>query len=524
MDIDEGLDSELPSSTLVDISPQILALATLLMPTDPVLTSRNIQRTLEDVLARIYAPQPPEQPQTASSPLGTPPPPPPNLFDNPLASCVDEDVKISRKTTVSLIYTYAEETFLEYPETSPEGVGHLFLMDPAAPERWRNPLLDFAYSLGAPKGYSRVGQDSAPLCEETLFDSDEEEVQDALIFHRRRHQRGYVPKTDSCEGRLYLSHDFKGKPFIKCEHYSTHNNKDHYINTAISDGSYNIDYLEALFSGDEEDVSYIEEAGVGLGYGPLVDCTTVCNYSSQKTLCPFEHRDSEGDLAQLEMVHLTCDCKANAYVPLMEYRAECPKVLVVVKGVHPHPIPLPMKTPRAVKTEILDLLPRFQEDLPDQVDAASLSPEPHFLNPTLSDLHTSLANRSHLKAYIDQICKAIFPHGTDWKGVFELEIKHRLERPLKDRYIRFVLDVDASDFAIHPEDELSLAPGSPSRLQFIVCMGWEGSDRLRRCQYVQSDIGFKRVVGFYKFELAGWERDAHTGKQANIVHVSLVKC
>ncbi|KAJ6477108.1 hypothetical protein C8R47DRAFT_393343 [Mycena vitilis] len=606
MDINEGLDSQLPSSALVDISPQILALATLLMPTDPILASRDIQCTLEDVLARIYAPQPPEQSQTASSPLGAPPPPPPDLSDNPLASCVDEDVKISRKTTLSLLYTYAEETFLEYPETSLEGVGHLFLMDAAAPEDWRNPLLDFAYSLGAPKGYSQIGHDSyvsvltdrggemvpcrvqnvtcqgckicpqvdqrtvkephfcasrallqerlrndrdirlsgaspsrdifqktaalvaalrkigcsAPLCEETLFDSDEEEVQDALIFHRRRHQRGYVPKTDSCEGRLYLSHDFKGRPLIKCEHYSTHNNKDHYINTAISDGSYDIEYLEALFSGDEEDVSYIEEAGVGLGYGPLVECTTVCNYSSQKTLCPFEHRDSEGDLAQLEMVHLTCECKVNAYVPLIEYRAECPKVLVVVKGVHRHPIPLPMKTPRAVKTEILDLLPRFQEDLPDLTPRRFLRNPivksylalkfPEVLNPTLSDLHTSLANRSHLKAYIDQIRKAIFPHGTDWKGVFNLEIKHRLERPLKDRYIRFVVDVDASKFAIHPEDELSLAPSGPCRLQFIVCMGWEGSDRLRRCQYVQSDIGFKRVVGFYEFELAGWERDAHT--------------
>jgi hypothetical protein len=37
-----------------------------------------------------------------------------------------------------------------------------------------------------------------------------------LIFHRRCHQRGYVPKTDSCEGRLYPSYDFRGKPFIKC--------------------------------------------------------------------------------------------------------------------------------------------------------------------------------------------------------------------------------------------------------------------------------------------------------------------
>ncbi|KAJ7803088.1 hypothetical protein B0H14DRAFT_2184709, partial [Mycena olivaceomarginata] len=41
---------------------------------------------------------------------------------------------------------------------------------------------------------------------------------------------------------------------------------------------------------------------------------------------------------------------------------------------------------------------------------------PLILAPTLSDVHISLANRSHLKAYIDQVRKALFPHGTDWKG------------------------------------------------------------------------------------------------------------
>jgi hypothetical protein len=231
----------------------------------------------------------------------------------------------------------------------------------------------------------------------------------------------------------------------RCEHYSTHNNKDHYINTAISDSSYDIHYLEALFSGDEEDVSYIEEAEIGLGYRPLVDCTTVFNFSSQKTLyrmssassraqyqnnnhTAFEHRDSAGDLVQFEMDRLPCNCKVNAYVPLAKYRAECPKVLVAVKGAHHHPIPLPIKTPRAVKTEILDLLPRFQEHLPDLTPRRFLR-NPivksylavkflEVLNPTLGDLHISLANRSYLKAYIDQIRKAIFPHGTDWTGLY----------------------------------------------------------------------------------------------------------
>jgi hypothetical protein len=87
---------------------------------------------------------------------------------------------------------------------------------------------------------------------------------------------------------------------------------------------------------------------------------------------------------------------------------------------------LPEKTPRAIKAEIIKLLPRFQEDLPDltlrrflrnPIVKSYLSIKfPDVLNPTLSDLHISLANRSHLKAYIDQVREAIFPHGTDWKG------------------------------------------------------------------------------------------------------------
>ncbi|KAJ6617105.1 hypothetical protein B0H10DRAFT_1948621 [Mycena sp. CBHHK59/15] len=203
------------------------------------------------------------------------------------------------------------------------------------------------------------------------------------------------------------------------------------------------------------------------------------------------------------MEPLSCSCKIKVYEPLEEYQDVCPSVLVVLEGVHFHPIPLPAKTPPAIKAEILRLLPRFQEDLPDltprrflrnPIVKSYLSVKfPNILNPTMSDLHTSLANRSHLKAFIDQVRKGLFPSGTGWK----------------DQYIWCFIDLDSTDLPSHPEDELQKTLGS-SRLRFIVCMGREGSERLLTSQYVQSDIGFKRVVGFYEFELAGWERDAHT--------------
>ncbi|KAJ6527069.1 hypothetical protein B0H19DRAFT_970076 [Mycena capillaripes] len=543
---------------------------------------------------RILAP--PQLPRLPS-PICTPPrpshrqrlspnvtPPRPCSPHSP-ASEIGVDVKITRQTTISSLYTYALGTSVEYPQTSIEGVGHLFLMDPSDTDNWPNPIRDFAYSLGDPKGYTRTSLSnfveiltdsngnmvpcriqhatckgikicprvnqlkirephshatrallqqrfrndrqarlngaspsrdvfqktaalvtalrklgcSAPRYEETIFESDEEEAHDAFVFHRKRNQRGYVPKQELCEGRLYLRSDFEQKPYIKCEHYSKQNNKNHYLNTSISDGSYDLSYLEALFGGDEEEVLYIEEAAIGLGFGPLVECTTICNTSSQRTLCPFDHRDDNGELIQLEMESLACDCIVKAYVPFPEYRAECPKVLVVVKGVHHHPIPLPHKTPNAIKAEIIRLLPRFQEDLPD------LTPRRFLRNPIVK----SYLSLKFPNVYIDQVRQAVFPHGTDWKGLSHLYEQQTVERPLKDRYIRCVVDLDANQFSVHPEDEPNLVVSS-NRLRFIVCMGWEGSDRLQRCQYVQSDIGFKRVVGFYEFELGGWERDAHT--------------
>ncbi|KAJ7156459.1 hypothetical protein C8R43DRAFT_853713, partial [Mycena crocata] len=41
---------------------------------------------------------------------------------------------------------------------------------------------------------------------------------------------------------------------------------------------------------------------------------------------------------------------------------------------------------------------------------------PRIPSPTLSHLHVSLANRSHIKLYIKEIRKIYCPHGTGWAG------------------------------------------------------------------------------------------------------------
>lgn len=52
------------------------------------------------------------------------------------------------------------------------------------------------------------------------------------------------------------------------------------------------------------------------------------------------------------------------------------------------------------------------------------------------------------------------------------------------------------------------AEAETTPFRMVVCMFPEASFRLRSCQYLQCDIGFKRVAGFKEFELGG--RDPET--------------
>jgi hypothetical protein len=76
-------------------------------------------------------------------------------------------------------------------------------------------------------------------------------------------------------------------------------------------------------------------------------------------------------------------------------------------------------------------------------------------------------------------------------------------------YIRRILDLDDASLESHEEDEPAVA-AHENRTRIIICMTMEGSKRLLRAKYLQSDIGFKRIVGFMEFELACMDRDANT--------------
>lgn len=73
-------------------------------------------------------------------------------------------------------------------------------------------------------------------------------------------------------------------------------------------------------------------------------------------------------------------------------------------------------------------------------------------------------------------------------------------------YIRVAEEINIG-LPSHEEDDLER---SEEPLRIIICMTKESSKRLLDAQYLQSDIGFKRIVGFYEFELGGLEFDSHT--------------
>lgn len=134
----------------------------------------------------------------------------------------------------------------------------------------------------------------------------------------------------------------------------------------------------------------------------------------------------DGRLNQAKMVQLPCKSTFRRFEPIEEKRDKCPFVLVIARGVHTHPIPLPTKTPRVIRDEVQQLLCTLDEDLPDLTSRRFLRHSslksylvlkyPTLLNPTLADLHISLANRAHLQCCIDVVKNECFPLGTGWEG------------------------------------------------------------------------------------------------------------
>ncbi|KAF4593638.1 hypothetical protein EYR40_008426 [Pleurotus pulmonarius] len=231
-----------------------------------------------------------------------------------------------------------------------------------------------------------------------------------------------------------------------------------------------------------------------------------------------EHRDEQGEITLARMQVLDCHSKIRVFEPLEEYRRACPHVLVVCSGEHSHPIPVPNKTPSSIRSEIFRLLQLLDYDLPDLTPRRFLRHPttlaylrqqlPDIANPMLMDLHPSLANRDHIRAYIKQVQETLYPGGTGWDGEGLLAEKEKQDRDIL-QYIRLAEEFNLPESDTDGDDDTS-AIDSCSPFRMVICMFPEASRRLARAQYLQCDIGFKRIVGFQEFELGGMDEESHT--------------
>ncbi|KIK75466.1 hypothetical protein PAXRUDRAFT_36981 [Paxillus rubicundulus Ve08.2h10] len=395
-------------------------------------------------------------------------------------------------------------------------------MDPS--QLWYNPATSFAYSLGEPKG-SRGGLARAVYCN-LLQDSEGNQVpcreshatcnqvagqgckacsyadQTFLSTPHHHASRGHIqshlysenltlsaqvlkkthtfwaalqkngcgtlPDPSPTQSRTYDRSDNR----LHCEFYDEKGIRDHLVHYGPESGEYDIGYLQALFNEDMDEINAIELEARQCGFDPAAPCPTIMNHTSVRVTCPRDHCDENRRPQLGSMVSITCCSLFWTYQPLQEYQQACPKVLVVCSGVHTHPIPLPTKTPLVVRSQILSLLHEMDYNLPDMTPRRFLRHTsiksylqtrfPPTVNPALSDLHISLANRL-------------------------LNIKEIQDRTLPNHHHYIWLAVEVLQAELLGNCELDN----------------EGDHDDTSTPLHVSDIAFKWVAGFQEFKLGG---------------------
>ncbi|KAJ7254283.1 hypothetical protein C8J57DRAFT_1237000 [Mycena rebaudengoi] len=119
---------------------------------------------------------------------------------------------------------------------------------------------------------------------------------------------------------------------------------------------------------------------------------------------------------------------------------------------------------------------------------------------------TSLGNGDYIRAYILQAQKDIFPNGTSHKHLKDKQDKFLAPA---ECYIRYMKEIPAlGSFPLKEEDDNLIDQGVAFRI--AVCMSKDGSHRLLKSKYIQSDIAFRRIIGFKEFELGALEHNSRT--------------
>jgi hypothetical protein len=167
------IEGRTPSNAAVDLTPDIEALHEHLSRTaGPIFGSSSMKASLRLVLDQLPFERGPSSScansamsttstSVPSSPASSPfpaqhtvPHPPAPVTIDPMPT-LRTNVQINRITTLSKLFTYSPEAFVEYPETQEHGlVGHIFTFHA---QTWKHPKNDICYSLGSPKGGTPEG-------------------------------------------------------------------------------------------------------------------------------------------------------------------------------------------------------------------------------------------------------------------------------------------------------------------------------------------------------------------------------
>jgi hypothetical protein len=139
-----------------DARPQLLMLQTLLSNSSPgpILVPPELYNSLKLAIERL------EQLSAGPEALRITLPQEPSFLNIPTRSVqaieVEHNVFINEKTILTTLYRYPPNTYMEYPETGEDPIGHLFELDP---QNWEHPNNDFCYSQGKPAGQSIKGEE-----------------------------------------------------------------------------------------------------------------------------------------------------------------------------------------------------------------------------------------------------------------------------------------------------------------------------------------------------------------------------
>ncbi|KAJ7800666.1 hypothetical protein B0H14DRAFT_3490470 [Mycena olivaceomarginata] len=263
---------------------------------------------------------------------------------------------------------------------------------------------------------------------------------------------------------------------------------DHWSDFGIQDGTYDVDYIAAHFTDDSEELA-----------------RTLRNHTAQTLHCPIDHC-VDGRLAQVELFHIDLrrQIPASGSPPIFK---SAHSLLFTSQGVHRHPIPLPEKNPAG--PALADpaappySLPRSSRHDPAALSFFAILPSSRFYpglprppTATLTTLHPSLANCAHLAVYIAQVREEHFPHGTDWKGLCST-----LSFPYPARLTPPISSISTTPpLRPHDEDDEPAPPANSDPDGHLLHVPGLRA-RLKKAQYLQSDIGFKRVIKYDEFEI-----------------------